>query len=182
MAHQTVWTTKRVEETIDKYRSGLDVDLSFFHERNIALKGRNISFILTPEEEAEFTKCSDDIEYFVKKYCKFMTDKGLSTVKLHPYQGEILNICGEEEWLEDIEEFAPKNRNFILMASRQTGKCFSPLTEIYIKNKNNSKIYKTSAYNLYKIYKLRGSKRTSLLSKIKNILYKILNYIDNGGE
>ena len=51
-----------------------------------------------------------------------MTDWGLSTVDLHPYQEEILEDIGEEVWLEDIQEFGPAVRNYILMASRQTGK------------------------------------------------------------
>jgi hypothetical protein len=117
-----IWTTDLVNETIQKLRQGADIDLGCFYGRNPELKAPNILFQLSHEEEAEFIKCADDIEYFVETYCKFLTDKGRSTVLLRTFQREILNTLGEELWLPDLEEFGPKVRNFILMASRQTGK------------------------------------------------------------
>ena len=122
MSSRTIWTTQSVEQTLEKYRAGMDVDLSFFHERNTSLKGRNVSFQLTPEEKEEFLRCSMDIVYFVGNYCKFLTDKGQTTVDLHPYQDDILKLVGAEEWDDELEDLVPSVRNFILMASRQTGK------------------------------------------------------------
>lgn len=122
MATHIIWTTDLVNETIQKLRQGADVDLGCFYERNPELKAPNIAFQLSHEEEEEFIKCSNDIEHFVETYCKFLTDKGRSTVELRTFQRDILNTLGEEEWVDSLGEFGPKVRNYILMASRQTGK------------------------------------------------------------
>jgi hypothetical protein len=122
MPSQIVWNTKTVLSTIKKLRQGADVDLGCFHNRNPELKAANILFQLTHEEEQEFIKCSSDIDYFVETYCRFLTDKGRSTVDLRDFQKDILNTLGEEEWLPALKDMAPKVRNYILMASRQTGK------------------------------------------------------------
>lgn len=122
MAQMTVWTTELVDQTIEKLRYGMVTDMSCFHERNIELKGSNILFKTSPAELEEFTRCSMDISYFVEKYCKFLTDKGRATVTLRNYQYDILDELGEEEWNVILDDMGPKNRNYILMASRQTGK------------------------------------------------------------
>jgi len=124
MASSTIWTTKRVNETLEKVRNnfGEDADFSCFHERDYELKGQNIFFQLTHEEEQEFIKCSQDVDYFVESYCRFLTDEGRRTVELRDFQSEILETIGEEVWVPSINDFGPKNRNYILMASRQTGK------------------------------------------------------------
>jgi len=122
MAQMKVWTTELVEQTVEKLRYGMETDMSCFHERNIELKGGNILFNTSPAEVDEFTRCSIDINYFVEKYCKFLTDKGRETVFLRKYQREILDDLAEEEWIEKLNDAGPKNRNFILMSSRQTGK------------------------------------------------------------
>jgi len=122
MGNAIVWNTNTVEETVIKLRQGADVDLGCFHERNPELKAANILFQLSHEEEDEFIKCSSDVEYFVEKYCRFLTDKGRTTVDLRTFQKEILSTLGEEYWLDEIDDVAPEVRNFILMASRQTGK------------------------------------------------------------
>ena len=98
------------------------MDLSCFHERDFELKGQNIFFQLIHEEEQEFIKCSQDVEYFVESYCRFLTDEGRRTVELRDFQGDILDTIGEEIWIPKINDFGPKNRNYILMAARQTGK------------------------------------------------------------
>ncbi len=122
MSSQIIWNTKSVNETIQKLRHGANVDLGCFFERDHELKAPNILFQLTPEEEQEFIKCSSDIEHFVETYCRFMTDKGRTLVTLREPQRDILNVLGEEEWVESLEDFGPKVRNYILCASRQVGK------------------------------------------------------------
>jgi len=122
MASSIVWNTETVNETVYKLRQGANVDLGCFHERNPELKAANILFQLTHEEEDEFVRCSDDIEHFVETYCRFLTDRGRTTVDLREFQKDILNTLGEEEWLTDLEDVGPIVRNYILMASRQTGK------------------------------------------------------------
>ena len=122
MAQNIVWNTEIVNEALEKLRYGADVNLDCFHQRDPELKADNILFQLTHEEEQEFIKCSQDIEYFVEKYCRFLTDYGRQTVTLRDFQRDILNTVGEEVWINDLEDFGPKVRNYILMASRQTGK------------------------------------------------------------
>jgi len=122
MAQSTVWSTALINETLDKLRMGMPCDMSCFHERDYELKAANILFNYTKEEQEEFIKCSQDIVYFVSKYCRFLNDKGRTTVTLRKYQKDILNTVGEEEWNDIIEDFVPKNRNVIIMASRQVGK------------------------------------------------------------
>jgi hypothetical protein len=117
------WNTKSIDETIEKIRAGRrDIDMSPFHERKIDLRAEELSFEQTPEEFAIFEHCSEDIEFFVSNYCKFMTDKGQSLVTLRDFQEDILETIAEEKWLPDLEIFGPKVRNFILMSARQTGK------------------------------------------------------------
>ena len=122
MPHNLIWNTQLVNETLENLRYGADVNLSCFHERDPELKGDNVLFQLTNEEEEEFIKCSQDIEYFVETYCQFLTDLGRRTVELRDSQRDILNTIGEEVWIPKINDLGPKVRNYILMASRQTGK------------------------------------------------------------
>jgi hypothetical protein len=122
MSHNLIWTTEIVNQTLEELRYGADVNLDCFHQRDPELKADNVLFQLTQEEEEEFIKCSQDIDYFVETYCQFLTDYGRQTVELREFQRDILNTIGEEVWLEKLEDWGPKVRNFILMASRQTGK------------------------------------------------------------
>ena len=122
MSQYSTWTTELVEDTIVKLRSNSHPDLSCFFEGDVELKNGNITFRLTQEELQEFDKCSQDIVYFVEKYCRFLTDKGRTPVKLRPYQKKILKLLAEEEYIEVLDDYGPKNRNLIMMQSRQTGK------------------------------------------------------------
>lgn len=172
-----VWSTITVQETIEKLRfmPGDRIDMGCFHDRKINLKAGHITFQLTHEELEEYTKCSGDVVYFVKKYCKFLTDKGLSTVDLRDFQEDILSSLGEEEWLEHLEEFGPKVRDYILMAARQTGKCLSKNSDIYIKNVKTNKKFKISIGDFYDFIKQSSNKKVTILSRIKNFLYKLYN-------
>lgn len=128
MAQMIVWTTQLVDQTKEKLRYGIQTDMSCFHERDIELKAGKILYKLTQREVVEFFKCSRDINYFVEKYCRFLTDLGRKTVKLRPYQIDILDELAEEEENEKVLDedgnpmLVPSNRNYILMAARQTGK------------------------------------------------------------
>lgn len=122
MIQSKIWTTDLVNETLERLRYSAEVDLDCFHQRDPELKADNVLFQLTHEEEQEFIKCSQDIVYFVATYCQFLTDYGRQTVPLRDFQEEILNIVGDEVWIDDLGDLGPKVRNFILMASRQTGK------------------------------------------------------------
>lgn len=178
MGSQIIWNTQTVQETIRKIRQGAIVDLGCFHERNPELKAANILFQLTHDEEQEFIKCSSDIEYFVETYCKFLTDKGRITVLLREFQRDILNTLGEEAWLESLEDVGPKVRNFILMASRQTGKCFFVDTQLVIKNTLTNKISKITIAELYDLINKHHKKNQKIIYIIKQKLYKAYEYIN----
>lgn len=122
MQTTTVWNSALVQQCIEKLRLGLPTDMGAFHQGNIELKAAELLYQLTPEEIDEFHRCSNDIIYFVEKYCRFLTDKGRRLVKLRDYQKKILKALAEEHYIESIEEYGPKNRNVITLASRQIGK------------------------------------------------------------
>jgi len=117
-----VWTSQLVQQTTDKLRMGIPTNLSCFHMGDIELKAGNLLTQLTPEEIDEFHKCSNDILYFVEKYCRFLTDKGRNTVRLRDYQKKILSALAKEEYSEELEDLIPVIRNMIMMQSRQSGK------------------------------------------------------------
>ena len=118
----TIWTTEKVKDSLESLRFGETIEDSCFHEGDFELKGANVFFQLTQHEEDEFLKCSQDVKYFVETYCRFLTDEGRRTVPLRYFQSDILDTLGSEVWIDKLQDFGPKNRNFILMASRQTGK------------------------------------------------------------
>lgn len=124
MASPTVWNSVLVHQSLDKLRMGIQTDLTCFHAGDIELKAAELLYQLTSEEIDEFHTCSQDIIYFVEKYCRFLTDKGRRVVKLREYQKKILRALAAEEYNEEFEDLIPEIRNLIMMQSRQSGKCF----------------------------------------------------------
>jgi hypothetical protein len=177
MAFNKIWDTDLINDTLQRFRYGENVELDCFHQRDPELKGAEVLFQLTHEEEAEFNKCAQDVQYFVETYCRFLTDYGRVTVELRDFQSDILATLGEEVFIEKLDDFGPKVRNYILMASRQTGKCFSFDTQIVIKNTSTNSLIKISVGQLYSIINKRPnkSKKEKFITKIKNILYNIYN-------
>jgi len=117
------WTTENIADLEKDIRTGGDnVDLSCFYEGDPELRKAKTRFKISAAEQDEFNKCAVDVNYFVSKYCKFLTDEGKKTVQLRDYQSDVLETFSEEEYLEKIDDFAPKERNIIWMASRQIGK------------------------------------------------------------
>lgn len=170
-----VWTTEKVNDALEELRFGGDINSTCFHEGDFELKGANVFFQLTQEEEDEFIKCSQDVQHFVETYCRFLTDSGRRTVQLRDFQEDILNTLGEERWIESLEDFGPETRNYILMASRQTGKCLSFDTQLVIKNNLTKGLIKTTVgelYNLVNKHNKKGFKQI-IIYKIKMILYKL---------
>ncbi|MEG1142149.1 MAG: hypothetical protein RSE41_06870 [Clostridia bacterium] len=155
------WTSEEVKTVIEKMKLGSDdVKETPFFNNDPDLRAANIIFTHTPEELAEFIKCSQDCVYFTSKYCNFLTDFGRKPVKLRKYQKELLKAITEEEFIPDLNDMGPVRRDVAIMASRQTGKCL---------------VYNTNVLNLNKELKI-GSlfKETSFfLPKIKQFLYKI---------
>lgn len=172
MASPTVWNSVLVHQSLDKLRMGIQTDLTCFHAGDIELKAAELLYQLTSEEIDEFHTCSQDIIYFVEKYCRFLTDKGRRVVKLREYQKKILRALAAEEYNEEFEDLIPEIRNLIMMQSRQSGKClFSGNIKLLYPNGN---IYEVPMQLFY--YMSKG--KLSFLEKIKVkllILYYKLN-------
>lgn len=172
MPAPTIWNSNNVQLALEKLRMGIPCDLTCFHYGDIELKSGNILYQLTQEEVDEFHKCSQDIIYFVEKYCRFLTDTGRKTVKLRSYQIKILESLAKEKWNEQIQDLVPEIRNLIMMQSRQSGKCFFS-GNIILKYPNDL-IFEVPISLFYYMSK----KKLSLLEKIKTkllMLYIRLN-------
>ena len=119
-----------------------------------------------------------DVNYFASK-CFIMTPEGLQPCNLRDYQ---------YDYLHHLQE----NRFSIWLACRQAGKCFSMLSTIKIKSKNNSQfvdilrkktyfyIKKDNLYEIpfYEVYNLFC--KQTWLWKCKYYLYKIIYNLKYG--
>ena len=103
------WSSEKVEQLMAAIEEGYKPKSTPFYEGNTNLRKGNIVFNYTPHELREIKKCATDIVYFANNYCTVMTDDGLMTIKLRPYQ---------EEMLRHLKD----NRFSITLASRQIGK------------------------------------------------------------
>lgn len=164
----TIWNSQIIDETIKDYNKGLDIDMNAFFFKDIELRNANILYSYTDEEINEMKKCYKNANYFIESYCKFLTDYGRQNIKLRSYQRNLINVMTEEVFIKDLNDYGPKNRNIILMQSRQTGKCTS-MSKINIKS--NNKKYSTLIDYLYfrnKPYKnLKDYYRIFLITLIK---------------
>lgn len=167
-----IYSSKMIEELIGDINKGYEVDFSPFYEKDIELRAPNIVFKLTNEEYEEYKKCMCDANYFVENYCKFLNDNGRTLVKLRDFQKNILTTATTNHYEEDIDEFVPDNRNIVIMASRQTGKCLVD-SEVVIKNNSNLSGYNKTNQKISNIYYKYKCK--SLIFKIKRFLFKIYN-------
>lgn len=109
------------------------------YKGNSQLKKHEVEQEYTKEEIEEFIKCANDITYFAQNYVKIVhPDRGLIPFDLYPFQ---------EKMLEHLNE----NRNSILLASRQVGKCFFQENQIIIKNKVTQEVYEISIGDFFKM-------------------------------
>lgn len=157
-----LYTTAIIEQLIADSNMGLEIDTAPFYMGDTELRAANIVFEYTPEEIEEFQKCMMDPVYFVKTYCKFQNDKGRTLVELRDFQEEIIHSVCDSHYDEELDEMIPDNRNNVIMASRQVGKCVLPISKIETKNGSQC---------LGDIYQKHTNK--TFLSKIKMFLYKI---------
>jgi len=89
-----------------------------FYNGNPHLKKAGVTVKLTKKQISEYIKCSNDIIYFAKTYCKIHTlDQGVQKFVMRKYQERIINKYNA-------------NRFNILLASRQTGKTTTTMTYI----------------------------------------------------
>ena len=163
---QIVFTTKLVNESVDKINDGILLK----RYENPWLKGETgirrsgVIFKMIHEEQQEYIRCALDIHYFTEKYCKTKIEDGsVGSIKLRDYQEEIL------------DNFV-KNRFNILMAARQSGKCFFFNTLCSIEKDGIRIDFRIG--KLY-YYMLNRERSLTVLEKIKIKLYDFLFFLEN---
>tara|TARA_R110000796_G_scaffold12985_4_gene42475 strand:- start:431 stop:2248 length:1818 start_codon:yes stop_codon:yes gene_type:complete len=106
---QFSWTTQKVEQLMIALDDGYKPASTPFYEGNPNLRKGNIVFNYSDQEIQEIKRCAKDIVYFANTYCTVMTDHGLQTITLRPYQ-EVM-----------LRQFQAERFN-VCLASRQIGK------------------------------------------------------------
>lgn len=179
-----IYSTELIDELIRERGQGYDIPYDAFFQRDLELRAPGVTFRMTPEEIETYQKCYDNAVYYVRNFCKFMTDNGRQTVELRDFQEKIIKIVTDEQYLPEIDDFGPENRNVIWMAARQSGKCYTYLTEVETpegrrpvgeiyssKSKDNTSLTKRKI-ELYKLY----SKAQSRLAK--NLIGKSIELLE----
>ena len=105
------------------------------------IKRSHVQHDWTREQILEYKKCSEDPNYFIKKYVKIINlDRGLINFEMYPYQENMAaTICD--------------NRFTIIKSCRQSGKCAHFSTLIYIKNKKTGQIVQTTMGQFHELTK-----------------------------
>ena len=156
-----VLTTDIVNDIISRENLGKKLNryekLWFQNLRGI--RKANLTFAMTDNEFEEYIKCKINIHYFAEKYCQIKREDGtVGPMKLRDYQKDIIDLYS-------------KNPRSILMASRQTGKCNSFITNVLVCEDN--KKLKIPIGMLY-YNELMKERKLTIIEKIKIFLYKIL--------
>lgn len=108
-AKRVIWSSKTLQKAIQGLEKGQKLVANPFYDNDIKLLKGDLVFQRTDEEIQEWLRCQQDIIYFVEKYCKLMTPKGIQHVTLREYQ---------KEYLKHLSE----NRLSIMLSVRQAGK------------------------------------------------------------
>lgn len=168
-----LYTTEIIESLKKDISEGYEVDMRPFYDGDYELRNARITFLMTPEEKEEYEKCFMNAMYFITKYCKFMTDNGRRVVKLRDYQKDLIHLVTDQHYDPGLDEMIPDNKNVIIMASRQVGKCCNQLTMCKLQDKNNlSSGNDSNMIDIFDKYKNGGHK---ILHTIKRYLLKIYN-------
>ena len=162
-----VYSTSLINKLIEDRQAGYDIPYDAFFNRDLELRAPGVTFRMTDEEMSEYQKCYDDALYFIKNYCKFMTDQGRALVKLRDFQKKVIKAVTDEAWSDEVGDFIPKNRSLIWTAARQSGKCVTPYTYVNIYDERTNK---SKGVNIYKLYSKNG-----ILFKIKSFLYNLMS-------
>lgn len=88
-----IYNTLLIEEINKRFSNGQIVkrDENPYFRGEVGVKKAFLTYSYTEEELNEIIKCKVDINYFVDKYCKINTSKGVSNIKLRGYQKDYLN-------------------------------------------------------------------------------------------
>lgn len=135
-----VFTADNIDEIIDKKNMGFQLprNMNPWFKNQTGVRKAGCVYGMTDDEIDEFTKCTVDIHYFANNYCKIKTEDGkVRQMKLRDYQYDVLSAY-------------TKNRFTLNMSSRQTGKCFSLISNMLIKEKCNKITYMPAFKLLFK--------------------------------
>lgn len=156
-----VFTTKKVEEIQQMMDDGFiprNEEMPYY-DKKIGLRREKVPFGFTKMEEEEYIKCKLDVKYFANNFCSVKKEDGkYGLIRLRDYQYDILDMFQN-----------PKNKFNILLASRQIGKCVSPLTKVKIRHQNT-----TQLIPLYHLHHILNPQNT-LFDKIKYQIYKLID-------
>jgi len=160
---QVVWTTKMVDDAIDKINNGflLKTHDMPFYEKVIGLRKAKLTTSLSTDEISEYIKCKTDIHYFSENYCYIKGERGEQIpLVLRDYQKEIL------------DNFFNHKFN-ILMASRQIGKTIcSAIMILHFVLFNNGKNVLVTANKL--------DTAVEILDKIREIYQQLPFFLQQG--
>ena len=106
-----IFTTERINQLIENYYKGYPITRTdkFFFRNQEGTLSHDILIAFTNEEKLEYAKCSNDIKYFIEKYCG---------VSLFNFQ---------KEWIDDFVN----NRFLIYCTSRQVG-YYTTMAAVYL--------------------------------------------------
>lgn len=165
-----IWTTEKIDKLIEDISNG-EKDIrkltnSPFKDNDMSLRRENLPFEYTPEEMIELSKCKSSPLYFITNYCVIQTHNGRAIVKkaggLRDFQTDIINNYNSN----------PLN---ILMASRQTGKCLSLVSNTLVYDTLTNSLTKMPIFKLY-FESVKEHRKLTIFEKIKYKLYKLLYY------
>jgi len=160
---QVVWTTKMVDDAIDKINNGflLKTHDMPFYEKVIGLRKAKLTTSLSKDEISEYIKCKTDIHYFSENYCYIKGERGEQIpLVLRDYQKDIL------------DNFFNHKFN-ILMASRQIGKTIcSAIMILHFVLFNNGKNVLVTANKL--------DTAVEILDKIREIYQQLPFFLQQG--
>lgn len=147
----TIYTSERVANLEDAILNGDKPDTACFYHGDSNWRDSGVIFEYTDKELEELEKCANDCAYFVENYCKVLNSNGRTLIKLRDYQVRLLNAMSAEKWDEKTDTIIPEHPHNVIMQSRQSGKCVSQVTTIYVQPTIKQKILQINnkKYNLF---------------------------------
>ena len=178
-AEKVIWSTNIINVALKAIEEGKPLKASPFYMKNTKLLKPELVYKRTKEEIDDYIKCKQDPVYFASKCYLMSAEGGLMQCKLRDYQ---------IDYLRHLQ----KNNFSIFLSCRQSGKCFSMMSSIIIKTKNdslfNNKLEKYYFYindtdvfieiPMFELYNLYC--KQTLIWKCKYQLYKIIYYLTYG--
>lgn len=175
----SVWTTIRIQTILDEIENGMDIKglhNSPFKDNDISLKRANLPFEYTPEEWLELRKCKEDPVYWAYNYCMIQTSDGVQLIK---------DAGGLRDFQEQIVQSFKANKFTILMASRQTGKCFLPTEYIDVQYNvldvttgDKTKVQERLPFFELYFRVIKETRKLTFFEKVKYLLYKLYIKLD----